>query len=195
MSRESGAELPFPRAIRSNIRDGRDNANFPLRSGTRECRRATDTIKGKTSQRRFLRHWTLLRVVWRCGLTNRSTAVADAEPPPPMVPVVNGGPSFGSTLATSRDFRFSSFKKADVEMCQAPFSPPSHHRLFALNTSPRITTPFPRFARRDIPGYVLYFRVCTFESGRYIDSLDLEGSSPRTVGRQIFSNCVYAVSV
>jgi len=59
-----------------------------------------------------------LRVVWRCGLTNRSTAVADAELLPPMVPVVNSGPSFGSILATSRDFRFSSFKKADVDMCQ-----------------------------------------------------------------------------
>lgn len=55
----------------------------------------------------------------RCGLTNRSMAVADAEPPPPMIPVANGGPNgFESILATSRDFRFSSFKKAHVDMCQ-----------------------------------------------------------------------------
>lgn len=64
----------------------------------------------------------------RCGLTNRSMAVADAEPPPPMIPVANGGPNgFESILATSRDFRFSSFKKAHVDMCQ-PFSSASNHR-------------------------------------------------------------------
>jgi len=55
-------------------------------------------------------------------------AVADAELPPPTAPVVNGGPSFGSTLATSRGFRFSSFKKADVDMCQG----------FLLTVSPPI---------------------------------------------------------
>lgn len=58
-------------------------------------------------------------VCGRCGLTNRSTAVADAEPPPPMIPVANRGPRFESILATSRDSRFSSFKKADVDMCQS----------------------------------------------------------------------------
>lgn len=68
------------------------------------------------------------RLCGRCGLTNRSMAVADAEPPPPMIPVANGGPNgFESILATSRDFRFSSFKKAHVDMCQ-PFSSASNHR-------------------------------------------------------------------
>lgn len=68
------------------------------------------------------------RLCGRCGLTNRSMAVADAEPPPPMIPVANGGPNgFESILATSRDFRFSSFKKAHVDMCQ-PFSFASNHR-------------------------------------------------------------------
>lgn len=63
---------------------------------------------------RFLRHrraFCTLCCERFCGLTNRSMAVADAELPPPMTPLVNGGPSFESILATSRDFRFSSFKK------------------------------------------------------------------------------------
>lgn len=90
----------------------------------------------------------------RCGLTNRSMAVADAEPPPPMIPVASGGPSgFESILATSRDFRFSSFKKAHVDMCQ-PFSSASssinnHRRFNTLNHSNTSQQ------RRD-----LFFRLC-----------------------------------
>lgn len=72
----------------------------------------------------------ILTCCGRCELTNRSMAVADAELPPPMAPVVYGGPSFESILATSRDFRFSSFKKADVDMCQASFPPSFRHQPF-----------------------------------------------------------------
>lgn len=76
-------------------------------------------------------------------------AVVDAELPPPMAPVVNGGPNFGSTLATSRDFRISSFKKADVDMCQASFS--SNHPL-SLNMIHINHFPFTRNdTPRDIP--------------------------------------------
>lgn len=71
---------------------------------------------------------SILTCCGRCGLTNRSMAVADAELPPPMVPVVYGGPSFESILATSRDSRFSSFKKADVDMCQAYLLPSYRHQ-------------------------------------------------------------------
>lgn len=77
-------------------------------------------------------------------------AVADAELPPPMVPVVSGGPSFGSTLATSRDFRFSSFKKADVDMCQGLSS---HRRAtdYSLNTATK-RNPFPVSLDATSPG-------------------------------------------
>lgn len=71
-------------------------------------------------------------VCGRCGLTNRSTAVADAEPPPPMIPVANRGPRFESILATSRDSRFSSFKKADVDMCQSLLFRPNSHQPSAV---------------------------------------------------------------
>lgn len=89
---------------------------------------------------------SILTCFGRCGLTNRSMAVADAELPPPMTPLVNGDPSFESILATSRDFRFSSFKKADVDMCQASFQPSSiatnHPLMRTSNTSQATRDPF-----------------------------------------------------
>lgn len=119
-------------------------------------------------------------VCGRCGLTNRSTAVADAEPPPPMIPVANRGPRFESILATSRDSRFSSFKKADVDMCQSLLFRPTAINQPSLQPSATRLNGFEIF-HPFFPREISFFQLFAF-IGSFIFRKEFSNGSYRVFG-------------